>query len=201
MLKQAFAAAVLIALTINAPASAQKLMWTWSADESQVKNAGTFDGSTESPATGDGSALYDPATNMMTVSYTWSGFESDLIRLHLHGPATPDTSNMQHVIEAFDTPNFPPSLVGDLRTGSYTHTFELTTLSQPGFADLSPADILQIMTDGLAYVNYHTDQFGMGEIRGNLGLPVTVPEPAGLLVCSATLLAAGGLRRTRPARR
>lgn len=167
------------------PAQAEKLLWTWTADESQVKNSGVGDGSTGSPATGGGYALYDPSTNLMTVSYTWNGFLTDLNKLHIHGPASADVSNPQHVIETFGPPEPPAGL--DLKNGSYTETFELVTLTQPG-GDLSPADILQIMTDGLAYVNYHTDQFGSGEIRGNLGLPTVVPEPASAVLALAAAL-------------
>lgn len=184
--------AALAALALNSPATAQQLLWTWTADESQVKNSGVGDGSTGSLATGSGSALYDYETNEITVSYEWNGFLTELNKLHIHGPATADQSNPQHVIETFGPPDPPAGL--DLRNGSYSQTFELVTLTQPG-GDLSPEDILQIMTDGLAYVNYHTDQFGTGEIRGNLGLPIVVPEPAGVAVAGVLLLGAGRRRR------
>lgn len=185
------ASLLLLAIAVaTSQAEAQKLKWTWTADESQVKNSGFGDGSTDSSATGGGSALYDPATNLMTVSYWWADFPTDLTKLHIHGPATPDQSNPQHVVETFGPPDPPAGL--DLKTGTYTETFELVTLPQPG-GDLSPQDILQIMTDGLAYVNYHTEQFGTGEIRGNLGLPTTVPEP--LAGCLAVWAAAHCLLR------
>lgn len=168
--------AMLAALALSSsPADAQKLKWTWTADESQIKNGPEPDGSTNSPATGSGYAIYDPSTNMMTVSYTWHNLFADLTKLHIHGPADANQSNPQHVIETFGPPDPPAGL--DLRSDTYTETFELATLSQPG-GDLSPQDILQIMTDGLAYVNYHSAVFGTGEIRGNLGTPVTIPEPS-----------------------
>ncbi|TWT87711.1 CHRD domain protein [Pseudobythopirellula maris] len=189
---------LLLGVATPCAAHAQQLKWTWNADESLVKNSGFGDGSTDSPATGGGYALYDPATNLMTVSYTWDGLLTDLTKLHMHGPATPDQSNPQHVIETFGPPDPPVGL--DLQTGSYRETFELVTLTQPS-GDLLPSDILQIMTDGLAYVNYHTEQFGTGEIRGNLGLPTVVPEPAGLAVMCLLLLGIGGPARSRGAGR
>jgi CHRD domain len=165
----------LAALTNSAAADVWR--WDWTADASQIKNGPNPDGSTPSDATGFGYVRYDSATNMMTVSYNWNNLFGELTKLHIHGPATADMSIPQHVVETFNPPKPIPPEVG-LHTGSYTETFELTTLVQTGFPDLSPAEILQIMQDGMAYVNIHTSVYGTGEIRGNLGEPVLVPEPA-----------------------
>ena len=45
---------------------------------------------------------------------------------------------------------------------------------------------------GLAYINYHTGQFGGGEIRGQL---LVVPEPGTLALLGLGLLGVAGLRR------
>ena len=154
---------------------AEVLRWDWTADATQVKNGTNPDGSTDSAATGFGYAEYDSSTNLMTVSYNWDNLFGELTKLHIHGPATAEMSIPQHVIETFGPPEIPASV--ELHTGSWTETFELETLVQTGFPDLSPAQILEIMEDGLAYVNIHTSVYGTGEIRGNLGLPTIVPEP------------------------
>src|SRR5262245_38906691 len=46
---------------------------------------------------------------------------------------------------------------------------------------------------GLAYINFHTNQFPGGEIRGQL----TVPAPATLLLLGSGLVSALALARTR----
>ncbi|MGI9457049.1 MAG: CHRD domain-containing protein [Aeoliella sp.] len=185
----------MVALVIHvAPATAQVLRWDWTADESQVKNGPELDGSTNSMATGSGFVLYDPGTNEMTVSYAWNNLFGKLTKLHIHGPASPDMNNPQHIIETFGPPDIPANV--DLRNDTRTDTFELTTLSQPGFGDLTPTEILDIMTSGAAYVNIHTSVFGTGEIRGNLGLPITIPEPSSVgLAALAGMLGAAYCRR------
>ena len=175
---------------------AKQLVWNWLADESQVKNFGQNpDGSTDSLATGSGAVIYDTETNILKVEYQWNNLFGELTKLHVHGPATAEMSNPQHIIETFGPPDIPASL--DLRNDSWTDSFELQTLSQPGFPDLTPAQIVQIMEDGLAYVNIHTSVFGMGEIRGNLGLPTVIPEPSATLLLFLSMF---GISLRRPAR-
>lgn len=185
-LKSWFIAAVVLA-TLAGSTMAEVWRWDWTADASQVKNGPNPDGSTPSEATGHGYVRYDSGTNMMTVFYNWDNLFGELTKLHIHGPATSAMSIPQHVIETFGPPDVPMSV--GLHTGSWTDTFELQTLVQTGFPDLSPAQIVEIMQDGLAYVNIHTSVYGTGEIRGNLGEPVIVPEPAAATIAIAGLMA------------
>lgn len=183
----------LLAMTAG-PVSAEILRWDWTADESQIKNGPLPDGSTDSEATGSGYVLYSGDTNQMTVSYTWNNLFGELTKLHIHGPATAEQNNPQHVIETFGPPDIPAGV--DLHNDTWTETFELQTLEQEGFDPLSPEEIVGIMTDGLSYVNIHTSVYGTGEIRGNLGQPRVVPEP-GALALAQTLAAAAAVARRR----
>ena len=173
------------------------LVWEFDIDEQQVRNGPEADGSTNSPATGSGLVSYDTATNVFSYSITWDNLASNLTKLHIHGPATESMSNPQHLYEVFGPPEIPAAV--NLISDIWTDSVELMTLSQPGFDDLSPAEVIDVMSDGLAYVNVHTEFFGMGEIRGNLGLPTVVPEPAGvpvaMLIAGATAICR--LRRRR----
>ncbi len=173
--------------------SADVLEWTFPIDEQQIKNGPEPDGSTNSPGTGSGTITYDSTTNVISYSLEWDGLVGDLTKLHVHGPATENMSNPQHVIEIFGPPAVPNELVAT--SGSVVGSQELTTLVQPGFDPLEPNAILDIMTSGQAYLNVHTTVFGTGEIRGNLGVPLPEPSAATLIGCG--VLAFAALRRRK----
>lgn len=164
---------VFVCMVLPSIASAEVLTWNFTMDEQQIKNGPESDGSTNSPGTGSGYVTYDSSTNVISYSLTWDGLVGDVTKLHIHGPADATKSNPQHILEIYGPPavaNFPTTT-----SATWTDSHTLETLIQPGFDPLSPEQIVQIMTDGTAYVNVHTSVFGTGEIRGNLGLPV--PEP------------------------
>jgi hypothetical protein len=188
-------AAILLFGAMCGPAGAEILRWDWTADESQVKDSTANppgDGSTDSPATGHGFVRYDSETNLMTVSYNWNNLFGELTQLHIHGPASSDMSTPLHVIETFGPPDIPASI--GRHTGSWTDTFDLQTRMHTGGSHLTPAQIIEIMRDGLAYANFHTSVFGTGEIRGNLGMPQVVPEPNAVGMCLLAILILLGLR-------
>ncbi|MCH2113942.1 MAG: CHRD domain-containing protein [Pirellulales bacterium] len=170
------------------PATASVLTWDFVINESQVKNGPEADGSTNSPATGTGHFEYDTSSNIISYTVTWNSLFGDLTKLHVHGPATAAANNPQHLIEIFGPPAIPASV--DLDSDTWTDSHLLSTLTQPGFDPLTPATIIGIMQNGESYVNVHTTTFGMGEIRGNLGLPTIVPEPGtlGLFVTGCVCL-------------
>ncbi|MBD14101.1 MAG: hypothetical protein CMJ72_02925 [Planctomycetaceae bacterium] len=177
----------LILVGATTPVSAQVLTWDFLIDEQQVKNnSDEPDGSTNSPATGTGYFEYNTATNVISYSVSWSNLFGALTKLHVHGPATANTSNPQHLIEIFGPPDIPNTV--DLHTDVWTDSHPLLALQQPGINPmtgqpydlLTPETILSIMESGEAYINVHTTTFGTGEIRGNLGLPETIPEPNSL---------------------
>jgi hypothetical protein len=189
--------ALLLALGLLQTATAEILVWDFVMDEQQVRNSGFGDGSTDSPATGSAVFTYNMLTNEFGYSVTWDGLLGELTKLHIHGPATPNMSNPQHLWEIFGPPDIPPGV--NLQSDTWTDSVQLTTLVQPGFPDLSPSQIIDIMSQGLAYVNVHTTVFGMGEIRGNMGLPTVVPEPAAVWLAIAGGAALAVARRTRGA--
>lgn len=53
---------------------------------------------------------------------------------------------------------------------------------------------------GRAYINFHTTQFGGGEIRGNLVVAVPEPETYALLIAGLAIIAGAARRRGRAAR-
>ena len=176
---------------VTASVPADVLEWSFPIDEQQIKNGPEPDGSTNSPGTGTGTITYDSATNVISYDLQWDGLVGDLTKLHVHGPATENMSNPQHVIEIFGPPAVPNELVAT--SGSVVGSQELTTLIQPGFDPLEPSEILDIMTSGQAYLNVHTTVFGTGEIRGNLGVPL--PEPSAATLMGFGVIAFGVLRR------
>ena len=158
-------------------AQTDPLVWIFGINEQAVRNGPEADGSTDSPGTGFETVTLDTETNLLSYDLTWSGLVGNLTKLHIHGPASVDASNPQHIIEIFGPPEVPTELVGT--SGSVSDSFTLQTLTQDGFAPISPEFIIDTLINGQAYLNVHTNVFGMGEIRGNLGTPVSqaVPEP------------------------
>jgi len=108
--KQLFLSTLLVSL-LSAWTSADILEWKFVIDEQQIKNGPEADGSTNSPGVGTGVVAYDSSTNVISYSLQWDGLFGDLTKLHLHGPATEDTSNAQHVLEILGPPAVPNELV------------------------------------------------------------------------------------------
>ena len=162
-------------------------------DEQSVKNGPETDGSTNSPGMGQGTITLDTETNVISLDLSWSGLIGDLTKLHIHGPATTDSSNPQHLIEIFGPPEVPTELA--TTAGSWSDSFELQTLVQPNFDPIEPSLIIDTLLRGEAYVNVHTSVFGTGEIRGNLGLPV--PEPNAHWLIMPSLIAITIWRKRR----
>lgn len=177
--------ATLCLFILNQPSYAEVLVWEFVSSEDQIKNGPEPDGSTNSPGTGTGRFEYDTETNVISYTLDWENLFGDLTKLHVHGPADENSSNPQHILEFLGPPEVPVEL--QTTSGSWSDSHPLETLIQPGFDPLSPEQIVDIMVSGEAYLNIHTSVFGMGEIRGNLGVPV--PEPAaGLLFGFAGLM-------------
>ena len=186
MIRQLVVSIVLF-VALDSVVHSEVLIWDFVMDEQQVKNGPELDGSTNSPGIGTGRIEYDTTTNMIDYTLSWEGLIGSVTKLHIHGPASADQSNPQHVLEIFGPPDiadFPTET-----TATWTDSHPLESLLQPNGDLLTTEEILQIMNDGRAYVNVHTRVFGTGESRGNLGIPVPEPSAVGLLATSlATML-------------
>jgi hypothetical protein len=173
--------------------------WIFPISEDQVKNGNEPDGSTDSPATGEGVLRYDTATGELAYEISWRGLEGGLTKLHVHGPADPQASNPNHLFEIFNTlqeiedagvDRFADTVFGSiqLERGAAACTDE------PGMATEAAPGALPCFLEERAYVNVHTEVDPTGEIRGNLLL---VPEPRGWLSGLSALLAVAYGRRRR----
>jgi len=150
------------------PAQAALITFTATLDASQQVPPNT------STATGSGSVVLDDVADTMTVNLSWQGLTGPAIAAHIHGPGAVGTNAA--IL-------FPFSNVPSATSGSIPQQVIAITPSQ--ISDLEA---------GLYYMNAHTPNFPLGEIRGQLE---EVPEPATtLLVASGVLGLAVRARRS-----
>jgi hypothetical protein len=89
----------------------------------------------------------DPAQATVTVNVTFRGLSADATAAHIHGPAMPGVTAPVII----PLTNFPASTAG-----TYSSTFPITP------------EQIQMLLDGLTYINIHNEMFPDGEIRGQL---------------------------------
>lgn len=145
------------------------LVWEFPIGESQVRNGPEPDGSTNSPGRGQGRIEFDPRAREFRVRVVFEDLVGDLSKLHIHGPAGAESSTPRHVIEFLGPPEVPEAL--QTGTGVFETRVPLTATFQSDFPPLPPDAVVTLLTGGQTYLNVHTTVFGMGEIRGNLGMP------------------------------
>lgn len=128
---------------------------------------------TDSPATGTLEGTYNAATN--TFQFGWT-ITPDLVGM----PASPGA----HIHDG-DFGDTGPIVFGfNESDGTWPLSGEAT------WTDLNKAEVADLFDGGL-YVNFHTDEFPSGEVRGQINL---IPTPGSLAVLG---LAGAGLMRRR----
>jgi CHRD domain-containing protein/PEP-CTERM motif-containing protein len=194
--------AVVLCLAVAASAHAQSFQ-------------GTLNGVQENPdvvtsATGFGTAVYDPGTQMLTVNMTYSGLSAPASDAHIHCCSTSDLTNAVVAVGFTGAGGF----VTGATSGVYSHVFDLSLqatyggtyfTASGGTAAQARDRLLNAMTVGvandplpgdssIAYFNIHTSTNPGGEIRGNIA---PVPEPTSLLLLSFGWVGICAARRRR----
>jgi hypothetical protein len=180
------------------------------ANENPPTVPSTSTGAARPASFGNATFTIDDAMTFMTYSATIFNIDvtgaqtadvnDNLVNAHLHaGPAvTPGTNGP--VVWGFvgspfndNNPNdevFTPFASGV--GGTFSGKWDAPEGNNTTFA----AQLANILA-GRAYINFHTVQFGGGEIRGNLVLATPVPEPETYALLLAGLAAVGAVARRR----
>lgn len=159
---------LLLLVGAAAPVGATVTIWEQSCDESQVNNSGVGDGSTDSTATGESELRYDDSNDALSWSVTWAGLEGLLSAIHVHGPAPPSESSMPHVFNIFTGEADVLASGLDRTSDVSTATVDFSTIVFATSGVHTPEDALAIMQADEAYVNIHSTDWPMGEIRCHL---------------------------------
>lgn len=169
---------------------------------------GTLDGLQETtpvitPGTGLGTATYDPATNLLTVSLTFSNLIGTTTDSHIHCCFADPPSRNAGVALGF-TATFPLGVT----SGTFNQTYNLldpnvyTATFRNNFGGGTATGardaLLAGMANGTAYFNIHTSFRPGGEIRGDI---TPIPEPSTLALVgmgsfAMAIVARWQLRRT-----
>jgi hypothetical protein len=130
----------------------------------------------------------------VTGTQTPGDSNDNLVAAHIHVGAPPG-ANAPVRWGFFGTPdndNNPDQLVVTPFASGVGGTFTSIWDQPEGNAGTTLTTNLPGILAGLSYINFHTGQFGGGEIRGQLA-----PEPASLVIWGLTALGAGLVARRR----
>jgi hypothetical protein len=182
---------------------------------SQETTQGTFQTSTGDPRPESfGSATFVLNDAMTQMSFTATIFNIDvtgtqtpdpndnLVAAHIHANATVVVGQNAGVVWGFfgapDNDNNPDNLVVTPFSSGVGGTFSSVWDAPEGNGGTTLAAQLPNILSGHSYINFHTVQFGGGEIRGALNVP---DQGSTLALFGCALLGMFGLRRSlaRPA--
>jgi hypothetical protein len=210
MLVKSAAALLLSALTGSAGAVTLLTASLADANENPPTTPTTSIGTPRPASFGTASFLIDDAMTFMTFTATIFNIDvtgsqtadanDNLTNAHIHaGPTVTPTTNGPVVWGFFGAPfndNAPNDAVFTPFTtgvgGTFSGKWDLTEGNATTFA----AQLANILA-GRAYINFHTVQFGGGEIRGNLVVAVPEPETYALLLAGLAVVAGVARRRGR----
>src|SRR5215469_10028157 len=151
---------------IALPAQAALIDFTASLDGAQQVPPAASTG------TGSGSVVLDTVADTITVNLSFQGLTGPALAAHIHGPGAVGTN----ASILFPFMNVPNATSGSIPQ----QTFSIT-----------PSQISDLEA-GLYYMNVHTPNFPLGEIRGQLE---QVPEPATMALLAAGVLGLSAARR------
>jgi len=151
---------------IALPAQAALIDFTASLDGAQQVPPAASTG------TGSGSVVLDTVADTITVNLSFQGLTGPALAAHIHGPGAVGTN----ASILFPFMNVPNATSGSIPQ----QTFSIT-----------PSQISDLEA-GLYYMNVHTPNFPLGEIRGQLE---QVPEPATMALLAAGVLGLTAARR------
>lgn len=171
----------------------------------------TTDAGAPRASSGSASFVINDAMTSMTFTATVFGIDvtgtqtaelaDNIAAAHIHaGPAVTPTTNGPVVWGFFGGPfndNNPNDAVVTPFASGVGGTFSGKWDAPEGNNTTFAAQLDNILS-GRAYINFHTVQFGGGEIRGNI-LVSAVPEPETYALLLGGLAAVGAVRRRRGA--
>ena len=169
----------------------------------------TFGGQPRPASTGTASFFIDSAATFMTFTATIFNIDvtglqtpndvnDNLTAAHIHaGPAVTPTTNGGVVWGFFGAPfndNNPNDFTMTAFSSGVGGTFSGKWDLPEGNNTTLTAQLPNIL-GGRSYINFHTTQFGGGEIRGNI--VALIPEPETYALMLAGLAVVGGVARRR----
>ena len=152
-----------------------------------------------SPGAGIATVIIDDIAMTMSLTMPFFDLLGDSVAAHVHCcTAEPLIGTAPIAVPLNDFP------LG-VRSGSYSHTFNLSDAAtysaaflsaHGGTADTARSFLLDGITSNESYLNIHTPNYPAGEIRGFL-VALAVPEPASWLMLGVGLAGLGIFARRR----